>query len=316
MGQGVKRVLITGVSSFGGCHLAMGYKAMGLEVVGTTGPSWQVEGIRAERLDALRQRDIRLVSVDMRDGEAIRHCVEEIVPDVWVQHAGYTKAYASPDYDMETGFLINVKPLKAIYAAMGEARGKVILTGTVAEYSDSDDPHEEADVCAPSMPYGLSKLTATMYARQLASRHAVPTRVARLFLPFGPLDAPEKMLSSTIRALKEGRTIELSPCSQRRDILYVDDMVALYQKLLGDFGRSEFEIYNVCSGESPTLKEVLLEFAQILEADPTLCKFGAIPLRPGEPLVIQGSNSKARAHLGWTPTPRIEALRKICAEFS
>ncbi len=227
---------------------------------------------------------------------------------------GYTKSYASHDYDLRKGFALNVEPLGAIFSAMAGVQGAVILTGTVAEYADSDQPHLETETCAPAMPYWLSKLMETLYARQLSSHYDVPARVARLFLPFGPLDAPEKLLATVITSLREALPLELTTCLQQRDFLHVDEVVDLYLKLLPDLPRSLFEIYNVCAGESPTLREVILEFAVILGVDAARCEFGAIPMRTGEPSVIRGSNEKARKFLQWTPAPWRETVRRWLAQ--
>ncbi|CAN5446833.1 NAD-dependent epimerase/dehydratase family protein [soil metagenome] len=305
------RVVITGVTSFVGYHLAAGFLAAGHEVTGVLSGRRMEEGIVGERIGRLREQGIPLEKLDLLDAEAIGRCAETIGPEVWIQHAGYTKNYASFDYDLRTGFAVNVLPLTGIFTAMSKLGGAVIVTGTVSEYSDADVPHEEEVPCVPKMPYGLAKLAGTLLAKQLAEQYGVPTRVARLFLPFGPLDAPEKLLAVEAASLAAGQPVRLSPCLQRRDFLYVDDVVSLYLALLRDLPRSHFEIYNVCAGEAPELREVLLEMAEVLGADPALCEFGAIPLRAGEPKLVAGSNAKARKYLEWKPMGWREGVRRF-----
>ncbi|MDQ0313615.1 NAD-dependent epimerase/dehydratase family protein [Amorphus orientalis] len=302
------KVLITGVTSFVGYHLAAGFRAEGHEVIGAVSRPGMLEGIRGERTRRLAAAGVPLEPLDLTRPEEIADRARTVQPDLWIQHAGYTKNYAGADYDLTAGHALNVAPLGPIFAAMVELGGAVIVTGTVSEYADGDAPHTEDEACLPSTPYGLSKLTETLFARQLALRTGVPTRVARLFLPFGPLEAPEKLLPSVAAALRDGREVALSPCLQRRDVLPVEDVVALYLALADDLPRTTFDLFNVCSGEAPALRDVVLAIADTLGADPTLCRFGARPMRPGEPDIIVGSTHKARQLLGWSPTPWREAV--------
>ncbi len=306
------KILVTGVTSFVGYHLAAGFREAGFAVTGTLSRPGTPEGIRGERAARLARLGVAVVPLDLKDPDSIARSVERIHPDLWVQHAGYTKAYAYDDYDLHAGFTLNVSPLGKIFAAMSAVNGAVIVTGTVSEYSDSDAPHLESECCVPATPYGLSKLMETLYARQLALRYGVPTRIARLFLPFGPLDSQEKLLPSLIASLRQGRRIALSPCLQRRDFIYVDDVVSLYVRLVRDLPRSSFEVYNVCSGESPALRDVIEEFVAVLKADPALCDFGAVAMRPGEPPMMRGSNKKARQYLHWSPMSWQKAIRRFC----
>ena len=70
------------------------------------------------------------------------------------------------------------------------------------------------------MPYGLSKLEATIRARQLALRFGINVRVARVFIPFGPLDAPGKLVPQVVTALMQRQPVELSTGTQRRDFIH------------------------------------------------------------------------------------------------
>ncbi len=308
------KVLITGATSFVGCHLAMGFQAAGHSVVASVSAAGTAEGIRGLRLRLMAERGVALRPVNLLSSDEIAQAAAEERPDLWVQHAGYTKGYASADYDLATAFAVNVLPLAAIFRAMAERGGGVIVTGTVSEYSDSDLPHREDEDCRPATAYGLAKLTETLRAEQLAHSLGVPTRIARIFLPFGPLDNPEKLLSSLITRLRTGQRMALSPCTQQRDFLYIDDLVSLYRALAADLQRGGCEIFNACAGCSPRLKDVILELASALGADPGLCDFEAIPMRPGEAMVIGGSSEKAGRLLGWSPMPWRAAVRRFLAD--
>lgn len=305
-------LVVTGLSSFLGTHLARAFARMGFRVLGTiTRPVAAYDEIRGKRIQVAMNVGVEVHPLDVTDAVAMRRFVERELPAVWVHHAGWATDYGNPTYDLERGHAVNVAPLRSLYEALIRkgARG-LLLTGSSMEYGDSDQPARETDACWPSTPYGLSKLAATIRARQLAHELGLRTRVARIFIPFGPFDHPQKLLPSAVAALRATQPIDLSPCEQARDFVHADDVTRGYEALVDDLGRPQpFDLFNLCSSEAITLKQLLREIAGALQADPGLLRFGKRVMRPGEPPVSFGDNNRARAVLGWQPRPLAESLR-------
>ncbi|MCF3627959.1 NAD(P)-dependent oxidoreductase [Thalassospiraceae bacterium LMO-SO8] len=302
--------IITGTSSFVGAHLARAFADAGYAVTAThSRPRDAYDGIRAQRLDFAAQ-SAGLAQLDVTDGTAVRALTGRVRPTVWVHHAGHAADYASPDYDAAMGRTVNVQPLEAIFAAMAETGGGVIITGSSAEYPPSGDANHEDDSGEPETPYGLSKRAETERARTLAARTGVPTRIGRLYIPFGMLDHPAKLLAQVIAGLRAGTPVDLSPCTQRRDFIGVADVCDGWLAMAHDLGRGGFDIFNICSGEATELRALLLAVADALRADDRLLRFGARPMRPGEPPISFGDNTKARRMLSWTPRALDRALRE------
>ena len=295
-------VIVTGVTSFVGMHLAKAYAARGRRVVAVTQRSVdQYRGIRARRLEFLSEH-VEFAQGDLTDPRAMTALAEKFEPSLWLHHAGFADSYASPDYDVATALNVNVVALSHVYRALAGRGCGVIVTGSSAEYSCSDNANDEDDVCWPDTLYGLVKLAETLRARQLAEQHAVPTRVARLYIPFGALDNPEKLLAQVIGGLRDKTAISLSPCTQRRDFLGVLDVCAAYIALEKDLPRASFDVFNVCSGHAIELREFLLGIADQIGADRGLLEFGKRTMRPGEAAVSFGNNEKAARLLGWRPS--------------
>ena len=215
-------------------------------------------------------------------------------------------------YDFVNGFEVNVKPLSTLYLALKKCECKgIIITGSSAEYSDGNQADQETDLAFPNMPYGLSKLTETLYARQLANNYNLPTRIARVYIPFGAWDAPNKLIPSVINNLKENKSIDLSTCEQKRDFIYINDLIKAYESLLNDFNRGPiFDIFNICSGNAIRIKDLLLMIASGLNSSHDLLKFGGRQMRAGEALVSYGSNRKAIDILDWKPRNLREVISK------
>src|SRR5262249_13280201 len=244
---------------------------------------------QAHRLQTLGH-SIEVAHLDLRDALAVEALVDRLCPSLWLQHAGYATNYASPDYDLAAGFSVNVRPLWSLYAALAGRHCGVIVTGSSAEYARSDTANHEEDACWPDTPYGLSKLSETLAARQCAERHGVRTRVARLYIPFGPLDHPDKLLAQTVAGLNSGRPIALSPCNQVSDFIGISDVCNAYVALAHELPRMRFDIFNICGGEPVRLRDFLLVIAARMGVDPALLKFGERPLRKGESAISYGSN--------------------------
>lgn len=310
------RIVVTGASSFVGMHLARTFALAGWEVIATTTKIIsQYSGVQRVRLDTLsREQSIRLEALDFTDASQLRRLIEEYHPNYWIHHAGWAQAYGSLDYDLATGLRINVEPLATLYEllAMSDCSG-VIVTGSSAEYSDSNLPDYENDRCSPSMPYGLAKLAETLRAYQLAVQTNVKTRVARVYIPFGHYDAPEKLLMSVVSRLREEEPIELSPCMQKRDFLHVDDLVAGYQLLIDDINNrpEPFDIFNFCSGKPVELKKLLTMVADSIGAPRELLRFGSRKMRPGEPESSFGSATKSMTLLGWKASELEKSIRSF-----
>jgi GDP-4-dehydro-6-deoxy-D-mannose reductase len=264
----------------------------------------------------VRASGASLRAVDIGDAASIDAIVAAVQPDLWIHHGGWATAYASRDYDFAKGLEVNALCLDRVYARLADSpcRG-VIVTGSSAEYSDSDLPNGEADFCQPEMPYGLAKLAETLRARQLARFYGLATRVARVYIPFGSLDAPRKLLSTVVQSLRTGKATDLSPCTQRRDFIHVDDLVRGYLALADDCARAEpFDIFNLCSGVAVELRAFLQALCEIMGADPDLLRFGAIPMRPGEPPCSYGDPAKAERLLGWQASDPAQGMRAYLAD--
>ena len=293
-------IVVTGASSFVGAHLAIHFARDGHDVVGTMSRAVTAyDPSRRARLDAAASAGVELAELELTASRAIGDFIRARRPAVWVHHAGWATDYGRCDYDLDRAHAVNVAPLRTIYPLLHECRCRgVIVTGSSAEYGDSEDACTEEDACWPATPYGLSKLSETIRARQLAVEHAVTTRVARVFVPYGPMDSPGKLLASVVRSLRSSEPVALSPCLQSRDFLHVRDLVGGYAGLLEDLRRPEpFGIFNLCSGQATPLKELLLELADLLKADAGLLRFGARDMRPGEVPVSYGDTENDGTNL-------------------
>ena len=309
----MSKIVITGISSFIGVHLVKYFSKNKYNVIGTINRDISTyEVIRKTRIAEASNSKVKINHLDITQPAELIDIINEIKPDYWIHHGGWAKDYGSFKYDFFNGFEVNVRPLSTLYSALKKCGCKgIIITGSSAEYSDGNQADQETDLAFPNMPYGLSKLTETLYARQLANNYNLPTRIARVYIPFGAWDAPNKLIPSVINNLKQNKSIDLSTCEQKRDFIYINDLIKAYESLLNDFNRGPiFDIFNLCSGNAIKIKDLLLMIASGLDSSHDLLKFGGRQMRAGEALVSYGSNRKALDILDWKPRNLREVISK------
>lgn len=107
--------------------------------------------------------------------------------------------------------------------------------------------------------------------------------------------------------------IDLTPGEQKRDFVYIEDVVEAFLKIIV---RSEeldkgFYEFQVCSGQEITIKDLVLMIKNIIGNSKTLLNFGAVPYRENEVMVSSADASEIRK-LGWSAKYTLEeGLKKM-----
>jgi nucleoside-diphosphate-sugar epimerase len=307
-----KTVIITGVTSFLGFHLAAAFAKANYRVVGTCfTPPDNLDRLRGARLDGLKKNAIETRLLDIRDPCAIHRLMESEMPDVWVQQAGIGRDFALPSYNVARANEINIEALDNIYAGLAGSGSTLILTGSGMEYGLAAPPCLEDAFCQPRSPYGTNRLQATMRARQLSARYKLRTRVARIFTVFGELDSPDRLVTRLINSLAHGRDVSIAPHTAR-DICDVRDVARAYVRLAEEHpGLEPFEIFNICRGSSTSLREVALVTAALLKKDKGLIREDPAMIRSDELAELSGDSGKARLKIGWSASPIMSGLGRL-----
>jgi len=312
-------IVVTGISSFVGVHLAV-RMAHCARVIGTvTKDPCQYSGIQKKRLAHAVQAGVVIKTLDYTNEKMCRQFIRSNKPYLWFHHGGYAENYSSLDYDIRKGFAVNVQPLRWIIPLLKENGGQgLIITGSSAEYTSGNTLSKETEMCAPDTPYGVCKLAANLHARLLALQHGFPVRAIRIFIPYGKLDAPEKLIPSAVRSLIKNEPIDLSPCMQKRDFLHITDVCEGYAAAALDITRRPgvlYDIFNIASGKGVPLRMMLKKTASLMKKNPALFRFGARPMRAGETLFSAADIRKAEQILNFRPRPLVSGLKKYLKDY-
>lgn len=170
---------------------------------------------------------------------------------------------------------------------------KVIALGSQAEYGEYGFPVNEETAPMPDDAYGSIKTLTANYLRNLFENSTTEWYWIRIFSVFGEGENSGWLIPTVISKLLKKEPIPLTPCQQQYNYLYIEDFVSQF---LSIFKSSENKsgIYNLCHSESITLKDLLIQIANLMGVSQKLLQFGAIPYRTGQNMVITGDNSKFR----------------------
>ncbi len=307
-------VIVTGIGSFLGYHVARRLAEAGYRVVGTyCAPLEAGDSLRRTRIAALAPVVADLVRLDITEAKNVSALIAAARPQLWIHQAGIGRNFAGEDYNLADANAVNLLPLDAIYAGLGEVNGAFIVTGSGMEYGAAASPHREHTACWPDSPYGLARLAVTLRSRQLAHRYRVPTRVARVYTVFGELDREDRLVTRLIHSLARGEAIGLAP-GVARDICDIADVASGYVELAAEVMHGPlFDIFNLSRGAATPLDELARLAANALSAKASLLFYDLATRRAGEPLVLCGASDKALARLSWAPQPVEHGLSRLIA---
>jgi GDP-4-dehydro-6-deoxy-D-mannose reductase len=313
------RALVTGAGGFAGQHLLRELLARGRQVVGTTldgrAPSGGTLGEDELARVAWRALDItRNESVDaLLSGERF----DEVYHLAGQSSVG--ESFADPLATWEVNATGTLR-LLLLLEELGEESTRVLIISSAEVYGSvpvDEQPVRESRAAAPVTPYGASKLGAEAVAQQAAASGSLQVVIARSFNHAGPGQDARFIFPSMARQLASFRGGESEPVLRvgnleaRRDFLDVRDVASAYLQLMerGESGG----IYNVCSGESHSLQELVEELVRIsgsgarIEVDPKR-------FRPVDIPELRGDPSRLR-DLGWEPKlPLRQTLADLYAE--
>ncbi len=153
--------------------------------------------------------------------------------------------------------------------------------GSSEEYGSATSPFEEIIREQPNSPYALVKQLTTNTALMLKQNYIFPITVVRPGNLYGPLQHSSKFIPYVIQKLKNNETLDVTPCEQKRDFIYVDEFLCIIKELLFNFKNTVGEIVNVSSGVSISLKEII-EFCKKQIGSSSKINYGALPYRENE----------------------------------
>lgn len=303
------RVLITGSGGFVGRVLVTKMAAYGYEV-------WGADRVAIEgEFEGKRQ-----LAVELTDETAVETMLDDVAPEAIVHLAAQASVQRSFDAPIET-ILNNTLPILYILDRLKQKPGgcRLLAIGSADEYGSVSSaerlPLREDSAVNPTNPYALAKSIQNQYCRGYATLYGMDLVVTRSFNHTGAGQSDTFVLPSfakQITQIKLGQrdpVIHVGNLEVKRDFLNVHDVCDAYIALLQKGQKGE--TYNVCSGNSYRVRDLLDQLCQLAGVDVEI-KIDPDRVRPVDTPELRGDNGKIHADTGWTPvTPIEETLQSL-----
>jgi GDP-4-dehydro-6-deoxy-D-mannose reductase len=244
---------------------------------------------------------------DLNDEAKLRDWIGGLKPDVIFHAAGRITGQ-----DWSLLYQDNVASTLSLLRAVEQTtpKSRVVIAGSAAECGAIKSlPVREDDPLRPVSPYGVSKACQSLAALSFAFR-GLDVLVARVFNIVGrgtPMSTSLGAFASQLCDVVAGRRppiLKVGNLSARRDFVDVDDIADAVCRL-AEKGKAG-ELYNVCSGRSVGIREVLDRMVALCGVDVEIERDPA-RLRPDDIPEVIGSPQKIAAACDWSPRVPLES---------
>lgn len=179
---------------------------------------------------------------------------------------------------------------------------RVLSIGSAAEYRlDGDAPIDETCPTLPASTYGRTKWVQSSLVLAHATAPPLQAMVARPFNLVGPGLGGRHVIGAICRQLAapDGPDeLVLGNVAAARDFIDVRDAVAAYWAIVRDGHPGR--VYNVCSGEAVSIRQIVDQVAALLGRELTV-RSDPDRIRPNDPPRVVGDATRLRTELGWRP---------------
>lgn len=295
-----RKILITGGSGFVGANLAqylLTNTSDSVRLLSRSFPSTVLDYITA---DDLQKKRLSIVKADLNDRNKIEEAVKDA--DTIIHTAALVRT--EPSQGVIPMLETNIVGSTILFEAALKYKTKRIITLSTAAVYGNTTQNKAIDENASINPvniYGITKLTVDMIAHNFYITNNLPITILRPFNIYGPFQKPPLVIAAFITKLLKNEVITLNNGGeQTRDWLYIEDLISAITLLIETPSEKiNGQIFNVCSGEEISIKEVASMILQKLQKNKNLLDIQ--PLQHPEVQSSVGDYHKIKDTLNWKP---------------
>jgi len=286
-----KRALITGAGGFVGKHLTRHLQNSGWEVIGC---------------DITSQTGIH--TCNLLDKEQTENFLKTIGPVSHVFHLSAISFVPQSMQDPLSCFQTNTDSVITLTQILNNHFGQNITFIFISTSEVYGPPHylpvNETHPLNPQNPYAISKLASDFYCQYIHKKGLLATVIVRPFNHSGAGQNERFVLSSFAKQFVEIEkgwkepVLHVGNIEVERDFLHVSDVVRAYELLAQ--GKGNGEVYNLCSGKSHSLKQIIHILQTITGIKVEVCT-DKERTRTNDIPIICGSYEKLKTDTSWEP---------------
>ena len=299
------KVLITGASGFINANLTRRMLKEGHEVSVLLRKTSNVNRIK----EILSQ--VNVMSGDLLDYDTLQKEVHQFNPD-YIFHSATYGSYPDDQKNDDLMVQTNIIGTYNLLKATQDIPYKCFIhAGSSSEYGLKGNVMSENDCLEPVNQYGVTKASATLFCQLFAKRDRKNIVILRPFSVYGPYEKGTRLISYVILRCLQKKEVQMTSGEQKRDFIYVEDVVDVYLKVMGKEG-IEGQIFNLGRGEDISVREVVEMIFELTKSDLSLLKIGAKEKRAFEAVRSwKADTSKLNQVLGFkSRTPLREGLQR------
>ncbi|MEK7450490.1 MAG: SDR family NAD(P)-dependent oxidoreductase [Patescibacteria group bacterium] len=298
-----KTVLVTGGAGFIGSTLTRRLLKMGYNInliVKKDTNLWRLKDIVSK---------IRMHEINLLENLKLSRAVNKIKPNTIIHLATYSN-YRNQQAIKQMINLNIEGTLNLLMASKDINYAVFINTGSSSEYGFKNKPMNEEDLLEPASFYAATKASATLFCQVFAKEYKKPIVTLRPFSVYGQHEEKDRFIPTIIKAVIENKPINLTPGNQRRDFIYIDDVVDAYIKTIRNGKSLAGQILNIGTGKQYSNDDVVKMLFKAVGKTVSVKK-GAFPKRLWDTPYWAANISKTNKLLKWKPQFSLEeGLRK------
>ena len=187
-----------------------------------------------------------------------------------------------------------------------------IQFGSGLEYGRKKSPHKVSLNSSPNSNYAKAKYLSSKYLISLYRMKKFPAVILRLYQAYGPNQTKNRLIPIVITKSLKNQKFDCTDGKQKRDFLYIDDLVQMTLKVIKS-KKVKGKIINVGSGNRVSIKKIIEKIVRISKGGKPL--YGKIKMRKEENINMYPDISNTKKLLQWKPNISLDSGLKKTINF-